>query len=180
MRRFDETHLGAARASGSTGSFSYPYIAYHESGIAAFLELCSILSVIFGMGLMLVCLHNGEGLPVYLVWIAGIALVNRIFAISARHVNNADVRRKISRDAEYARYFAMKYPAQAQLCAALNDAYACNPDAPPALDTRMQQAADAKRDDRIKKIITVVSLSFLSVIFLALMAFCFWAWHENI
>lgn len=178
--QFRETHLGAERTSGDTGRISYPYIAYHESGAAAFLELCSILSVIFGMGLMAVLLHNSDGILPYLIFLAGIVLVNRIFAVTARIVNNADVRRKISRDTEYARYFAMKYPAQARMCAELNDAYACNPDAELTLDTRMRQKADAQRDDKIKTIITAASLSFLGLMFLAMMAFCFWAMHENI
>lgn len=38
----------------------------------------------------------------------------------------------------------------------------------------------AARDDKIKKIIAVVSQSFLGMLFIARMAFCFWAMHENI
>lgn len=178
--KFRETHLGAERKSGDAGGTPYPYIAYHESNAAAFLELCSILSVVFGMGLMIVLPAGDSSVLTYLAWIAGIVIVNRAFAAAARRVNNRQVREKITLDVEYARYFASVYPEQAHLCTELNELYAMNPDAAPAPDTQMQQKAQTARDEKLKKIITAASLGFLLVLFIALMAFCVWAMHENI
>lgn len=178
--KFRETHLGAERKSGDAGGTPYPYIAYHESNAAAFLELCSILSVIFGMGLMIVLPTGDSSVPAYLAWLAGIVIVNRAFAAAARSVNNRQVREKITLDADYARYFAAAYPEQAHLCTELNELYAMNPDAEPAPDTQMQQKTQAARDKKLKTIITAAYLGFLLVLFLALMAFCVWAMHENI
>lgn len=178
--RFRERHLGAARKSGNAGGNPYPYIAYHESNAAAFLELCSILSVVFGMGLLIVLPSDDADVWTYLAWLAGIVIVNRMLAWAARAVNDAQVRQKISTDTEYARYFAAAYPEQAHVCAELNELYAMNPDAGLTLDTKMQQKTQAARDEKLKQMITVVSLGFLLVLFIAFMAFCVWAMHENI
>ena len=178
--KFRARHLGAERATGSTGRDSYPYIAYHESHAAAVLELCSVLSVIFGMGLMIVLPTEDSAAWSYLAWVIGLVLLNRMLALLARIVNDVQVRHKISTDAEYARYFAAKYPGEAQLCAELNEIYALNPDAVPPEQILAKRQPEPQREARFKRIITAASLSFLLLMFFALMAFCVWAMKENI
>ena len=178
--RFGKTHLGAERMSGRAGTHEFPYIAYHECNAAAVLELCSLLSVIFGMGLMLAKYDNAQGLRPVLFWAAGILAVNRVFAVSAKLINNAVVRHKLVNDSDYARKFAVKYPEQAQICRELNMAFDANPDAVPEEEIRGKIAEEPQMPETTRKIILIVSLSFLGLVLLGLMAFCLWAMHEGI
>ena len=111
--RFGNTHLGAQQRSGSAGTTDYPYIAYNECGAAMLLELCSILSVIAGLGLMYALSGSrNSSLSDYLLYAGGILLFNRGFAVAAKLVNNAQVRKRIVNDTDYAYEFAYKYPEQ--------------------------------------------------------------------
>ena len=178
--RFGNTHLGAKLRSGNAGTIDYPYIAYNECGIAMLLELCSILSVIGGLGLIYVLLGGGEyGLSDYLLAAGGILLVNRIFAVSAKYVNNAQVKKRIVNDTDYAYEFAYRYPEQAHICRELNPAYAANPDAVPAeqIRERLRQRADGSETAR--KIICAAGLGFLFLVLLAAIAFCMWVYRET-
>lgn len=179
-QRFAETHLGAKRMTGTAGTYSYPYIAYRESNSAAFLELCSVLAVIAGLGLMF-ALHDSEkGFSCVLLRAAEIFLANRLFAVLARIVNNAAVRRRIINDTDYAYRFAAKYPAQAHICCELNMVYAANPDAVSPEELRAMIADEPHISEKLRKTILIGSLSFLGLVCIGLIAFVLWAMHEGI
>ena len=177
--RFGNTHLGAKRASGNAGTFDFPYISYSESNAAGWLEVCSILSVIFGMGLMYTMLQNAEGFAPYLWFAAGIFLVNRAFALLAWKVNNVQVRRRIVNDTDYAFEFAYKYPEQAHICGELNPAYAANPDAVPAEQIREKLRQESRSFDRTRRLICIAGLSLLVLILIGAIIFCRWVIRET-
>ena len=109
--RFGASHPGAVRRSGNAGGYDFPYIAYHESFAADCLEITSIIAVVIGMGLMYALLDSEQNsLSDYGLFALGIFAVNRAFALSARAVNNASVKKRIASDIDYAREFAVKYP----------------------------------------------------------------------
>ena len=125
-------------------------------------------------------LGGGEyGLSDYLLAAGGILLVNRIFAVSAKYVNNAQVKKRIVNDTDYAYEFAYRYPEQAHICRELNPAYAANPDAVPAeqIRERLRQRADGSETAR--KIICAAGLGFLFLVLLAAIAFCMWVYRET-
>lgn len=178
--RFGNTHLGAKRRSGSAGTIDYPYIAYHECGTAMLLELCSILSVIAGLGLIYVLLGSEKNvLSDYLLAAGGILLVNRAFAVSAKYVNNAQVKKRIISDTDYAYEFAYKYPEQAHICTELNPAYAANPDAVPAEEIREKLEREANGFERTRRILCAAGLGFLFLVLLAAIVFCVWVYRET-
>lgn len=163
--RFGNTHPGAKQRSGSAGTIDYPYIAYNECGAAMLLELCSVLSVIAGLGLVSVLLGGrNAALSDYLLAAGGILLVNRAFAVLAKYVNNAQVRKRIAADTDYAYEFAYKYPEQAHLCTELNPCYAANPDAVPAEQIREKLEQEANGFEKTRKIICVAGLGFLFLV----------------
>ena len=178
--RFGNMHLGAKQRSGSAGTIDYPYIAYNECGAAMLLELCSILSVIAGLGLVFVLLGGRNAvLSDYLLAAGGMLLVNRAFAASAKYVNNAHVKKRIVSDTDYAYEFAYKYPEQAHLCTELNPCYAANPDAVPAEKIREKLEQEANSFEKTRKIICVAGLGFLFLVLAAAVIFCVWVWRET-
>ena len=178
--RFGNTHLGAQQRSGSAGTTDYPYIAYNECGAAMLLELCSILSVIAGLGLMYALSGSrNSSLSDYLLYAGGILLVNRGFAVAAKLVNNAQVRKRIVNDTDYAYEFAYKYPEQAHICRELNPAYAANPDAVPADEIREKLTREKKDFEPKRKIICAAGLGFLALALIAMIVFCVWAYRET-
>lgn len=178
--RFGNTHLGAERKTGSAGQTEYPYIAYRESNAAAWLELCSILSVVCGMGLLFVLPDSKKDSPAeILLFAAGMIVVNRLFAVLARLVNNAQVRKRIVNDTDYAYVFAYKYPAQAHVCAELNPAYAANPDAVPAEQIRQKLEQERNDSEKTRRIILAAGLGFLVLVLIAAILFFAWVIRET-
>ncbi len=178
--RFGSTHPGAVRHSGRAGTVDYPYIAYNECGAAMLLELCSVFSVIAGLGLIYVLLGGGKYmLSDYLLAAGGILLVNRAFAAAAKYVNNAQVRKRIAADTDYAYEFAYKYPEQAHICAELNPCYAANPDAVPAEAIREKLEREANGSEKTRKIICAAGLGFLFLVLVAAILFFAWIIRET-
>ena len=178
--RFGNTHPGAVRRSGMAGTIDYPYIAYNECGAAMLLELCSIFSVIAGLGLIYVLLGSGKSrLSDYLLAAGGILLVNRAFAVSAKHVNRAQVRKRIAADTDYAYEFAYKYPEQAHICAELNPCYAADPDAVPVEAIREKLEREANGFEKTRKIICAAGLGFLFLVLVAAILFFAWVIRET-
>ncbi len=177
--RFGQTHLGASRCSGNAGEYSYPYIAYHESGAANYLELGSILSVIIGMGMMYVFFDNAEGFVCAAKWAAGIFLVYRALALAARGGNNASVKKRIAADVEYAMEFAVKYPEQAALCRELNETYAVHADAFPEEEIRARIAEKEKSETHRLRMIGYALFGLFLLLSAALIGFFIWAYRET-
>ena len=178
--RFGNMHLGAFRCSGFAGGYDFPYIAYHESFAADCLEITSIIAVVIGMGLMYVLLGSEKNsLSDYCLFALGIFAVNRAFALSARAVNNASVKKRIASDVDYARIFAVKYPEQAHICRALNEIYAANPDAVPEEVIRARIAAKETANSRTARKIGYVLFVFFLLLSAALTVFLIWAFCET-
>ena len=178
--RFGNTHLGAQKCSGNAGSLDFPYIAYHESGAANYLELTSILAVIAGMGLMFVLLNSEKNsFGDYCLFALGIFAVNRAFALLARTINNAQVRSRIARDEQYAREFAVKYPEQAYICRELNEMYAVNPDAVPEDELRAAIEEKEIAESTKVRIIGYILFAFFLLLSAAFIGFLIWAFRET-
>ena len=117
--RFQARHLGAA--PGSLSNFFTP--SYRESETADQLIYLSFLSIwiIIPLILIIAISLKFRGLGGLMLLCAALCVgISRGLILAARYVNNADVRRKIRESVTYAQYFAVKYPAQAQLCEQLN------------------------------------------------------------
>ncbi len=172
--RFSERHLGAAKRSGSAGTVSYPYTAYRESGLGAFLEIFSILAFIAGCGAAFVLLSRADSVIYVFIALAVLLAGKLLLSELARLVNNAHVRHKIRTNSEYAEYFAVMYPRQEHLCRALNEIYAANPDPDPERRVPLQMKLEERDDTRIKKVILVLGLGFLIAVLIAAIAGCIW------
>lgn len=178
--RFGASHLGAVRRSGNAGGYDFPYIAYHESFAAECLELTSIIAVVAGLGLMYVLLSSEQNsLSDYGLFALGIFAVNRAFALSARAVNNASVKRRIASDIDYAREFAVKYPEQAYICRELYEHYAANPDAVPADEIRRRYEARECGEQRKVRIFGYVLFILFLLLSAAFTGFLIWAYCET-
>jgi hypothetical protein len=177
--RFAETHPGARKVSGHAGEYDFPYISYDESGAAMLLELCSLLAVVAGMGVAFVLLHDADSpLPV-LIYGLCILAVNRAFALLAKAVNNAQVRSRIANNTEYAREFAVKYPAQAHICEELNAGYAANPDAEPEEVTRARITANMNSTTKKMRRLGHALFALFFLMSAALIGFIVWAYRET-
>ena len=147
---------------------------------AGFLELGSILAVIAGMGLMFVLLDSEKNsFSDYCLFALGIFAGNRAFALLAWKVNNAQVRCRITRDEQYAREFAVKYPEQAYICRELNEMYAANPDAVPEDEIRAEIERKEITETTSVRIVGYILFAFFFLLSAAFIGFLIWAFRET-
>ncbi|MBR5364206.1 MAG: hypothetical protein IK134_12915 [Oscillospiraceae bacterium] len=114
-----------------------------------------------------------------LIALAAVILFRHLTKWLIRLLNNALVKQKIRKDAEYAAYFALQYPEHAQLCAELNEIYAANPDAIPAREIRMQIKSSRSKDEKILRAVGYAGLGFLILIAIAFVIFAAWVIRET-
>ena len=176
--QFRKTHLGAEQRTGdAAGQGAYSYTAYHECPAAAVLECLSLVAAVILIGAAAVWLRRAGSMLHVLIALAAVILFRHLTKWLIRLLNNALVKQKIRKDAEYAAYFALQYPEHAQLCAELNEIYAANPDAIPAREIRMQIKSSRSKDEKILRAVGYAGLGFLIAI--AFVIFAAWVIRET-
>ena len=178
--RFRQTHLGAEQRTGdAAGQGAYSYTAYHECPTASVLECLSLVAAVILIGAAAVWLRRAGSMLHVLIALAAVILFRHLTKWLIRLLNNALVKQKIRKDAEYAAYFALQYPEHAQLCAELNEIYAANPDAIPAREIRMQIKSSRSKDEKILRAVGYAGLGFLILIAIAFVIFAAWVIRET-
>ena len=179
--QFQRRYPGAVRQYIDIGQGGFFITAYRESNLAAFLELCSILSVIAAVGLTFVYLrdHPPENKWMVLLCVPAVLCSGMPFKWLARAANSVIVRNRIRKDNDYAYYFAWKYPDQKNLCEELNMQYAAYPDAVPETVFLEQEARQKQKDEPLRKILCTGGIGILAAVAVGFVLFCLWVRRET-
>lgn len=149
----------------SAGGFTYT--AYKECGIAALLEYGVIFLTIGGLAAIILTIMK-IGPANAAIAVISLIIANILLRMLAGAVNDQLIKRKISENTEFAKYFAAAYPEHAELCEILNEEYAINSDAIPDIDFHPNRAKAQKAANVIKYIgLGILMLAGFSLYFLA-------------